>query len=334
MSAAPPPLPASPPGASTPGARPWAWVGVLAGPARRVGSSLVAAMGALVLVSLFLHLVPGDPIDVMLGEQAASIDREALRRSIGLDQPWYIQLWTFARDLFTGELKTSLPPFQRPIVPQLLAALPNTLLLTAASMFVAVLIAIPLGVFAAARKGSWVDQTAMGVAVGGVAMPRFWLGPMLIVIFAIKLDWLPVSGAEGLPHLILPAITLGTALAAFLSRMTRASVLDTLREEFVTVARAKGLAGHVVLWKHAFRNALLPIITVLGLEFGMLLGGAIVTEKVFAWPGMGTLLLHGIERRDYNLVRATVLVFTLSYVIVNALTDVAYALVDPRVRKR
>lgn len=331
---APVPPPAVSPGASTPGARPWTWVSALGGPLRRLGSSLLAALGALVLVSVFLHLVPGDPIDVMLGEQAASIDREALRRAIGLDRPWYVQLWTFTRDLFTGELKTSLPPFQRPIVPQLLAALPNTLLLTGASMAVAIGIAIPLGVAAAARKGTWVDQAAMGVAVGGVAMPRFWLGPLLIVLFAIKLDWLPVSGAGSLQHLILPAVTLGTALAAFLSRMTRASVLDTLQEEYVTVARAKGLAGRVVLWKHAFRNALLPIITVLGLEFGMLLGGAIVTEKVFAWPGMGTLLLHGIERRDYNLVRATVLVFTLSYVVVNALTDLAYALADPRVRRR
>jgi ABC-type dipeptide/oligopeptide/nickel transport system permease component len=301
---------------------------------RRVGSSLLAAFGALLLVSLFLNLVPGDPIDVMLGEQASSVDREALRRAVGLDLPWYSQLWRFASELVTGELKTSLPPFQRPVLPQIATALPNTLVLAGASMVVAILIAIPLGVFAAAKKGQRVDHLAMGVAVAGVALPRFWLGPMLIILFAIKLDWFPVSGAEGVRHLVLPAITLGTALAAFLSRMTRAAMLDTLREEYVQVARAKGLASNLVLWKHAFTNALLPIITVLGLEFGTLLGGAIVTEKVFAWPGMGTLLLHGIEKRDYNLVRATVLVFTLSYIAVNALTDVAYSLVDPRVRKR
>jgi peptide/nickel transport system permease protein len=157
---------------------------------------------------------------------------------------------------------------------------------------------------------------------------------MLIILFSIKLGWLPVSGADSLQSLILPAITLGTALAAFLSRMTRASMLDTLREEYIRVARAKGLSSTVVLFKHALRNALLPLLTILGLEFGALLGGAIVTEKVFAWPGMGTLLLTGIERRDYNLVRATVLMFTLAYVAVNALTDVAYGLADPRVRKR
>jgi peptide/nickel transport system permease protein len=262
------------------------------------------------------------------------VDREALRRAVGMDRPWYAQLWTFSKDFATGELRTSLPPFQRKVLPAIGEALPRTLQLTVASLLIAVAIAIPLGVTAAARKGSAVDSAAMGVAVTGVALPRFWLGPMLIIVFALWLDWLPVSGAESWRHLVLPSVTLGTALAAFLSRMTRAAMLETLREDFVNVARAKGLHPRVVLWKHAFRNALLPILTVLGLEFGSLLGGAIVTEKVFAWPGMGTLLLTSIEKRDYNTVRATVLVFTLCYVVVNSLTDVAYALVDPRVRRR
>ncbi|MFL5348805.1 MAG: ABC transporter permease [Hyalangium sp.] len=301
---------------------------------RRVVSAAIAVVGALLLISLFLNLVPGDPIDVMLGEQSAEVDREALRHAVGMDQPWYAQLWTFTKDFATGELRTSLPPFQRKVLPAIGAALPKTLQLTVASLLIAVIIAIPLGVAAAARKGTAVDSAAMGVAVAGVALPRFWLGPMLIIVFALWLDWLPVSGAESWSHLVLPSITLGTALAAFLSRMTRAAMLETLREDFVAVARAKGLHPRVVLWKHAFRNALLPILTVLGLEFGTLLGGAIVTEKVFAWPGMGTLLLTSIEKRDYNTVRATVLVFTLCYVVVNALTDVAYTLVDPRVRRR
>ncbi|MBN1207904.1 MAG: ABC transporter permease [Myxococcaceae bacterium] len=301
---------------------------------RRAVSASIAVVGALLLVSLFLNLVPGDPIDVMLGEQASEVDREALRRSVGLDQPWYTQLWTFTRAFVTGELRTSLPPFQKKVLPAIGEALPKTLLLTLASLLISVALAIPLGVAAAARKGTAVDSAAMGVAVAGVALPRFWLGPMLIIVFALWLDWLPVSGAESWRHLVLPSLTLGTALAAFLSRMTRAAMLETLREDFVTTARAKGLHPRVVLWKHAFRNALLPILTVLGLEFGGLLGGAIVTEKVFAWPGMGTLLLTAIEKRDYNTVRATVLVFTLCYVLVNALTDVAYTLVDPRVRRR
>ena len=301
---------------------------------RRLVSAAVALVGALLLVSFFLHLVPGDPIDVMLGEQATEVDREALRRAIGLDQPWYLQLWSFTRDMLTGELRTSLPPFQKKVLPAIGAALPHTLLLALAAMVVAVLLAIPLGVAAAARRGTVVDTAAMSVAVAGVALPRFWLGPVLIILFSLKLDWLPVSGAGSWRHLVLPAFTLGTALAAFLARMTRAAMLEALREDYITAARAKGLGPREVLWRHAFRNALLPILTVLGLEFGALLGGAIVTEKVFAWPGMGTLLLSAIEKRDYNTVRATVLVFTCCYVLVNALTDVAYALVDPRVRRR
>lgn len=301
---------------------------------RRLFTSLLSVGGALVLVSLFLNLVPGDPIDVMLGEQAGQVDRAALRHAIGLDLPWWQQLIHFVRDLCTGKLTTSLPPFQRRVLPQIAEALPRTLELAAAAMLIAVVIAVPLGILAAARKGTTIDQAAMGAAVTGIALPRFWVGPMLIILFSIKLGWLPVSGADSLQSLILPAVTLGTALAAFLSRMTRASMLDTLREDYVRVARAKGLSANVVLFKHALRNALLPLLTILGLEFGALLGGAIVTEKVFAWPGMGTLLLTGIERRDYNLVRATVLMFTLAYVLVNALTDVAYGLVDPRVRRR
>src|SRR5262252_900703 len=291
-------------------------------------------VGALLLISLFLNLVPGDPVDIMLGEHAALVDRQALRHAVGLDQPWYGQLWSFSKSLVTGELRSSLPPFQKKVLPQIAAALPNTLLLAFAAMAIGVTLALPLGVLAAARSHSAIDHLAMALSVAGVALPRFWLGPMLIILFAIKLDWLPVSGADSPRNLILPSVTLGTALAAFLSRITRASMLDTLREEYVTVSRAKGLSPSAVLWKHAFRNALLPIITVLGLEFGALLGGAIVTEKVFAWPGMGTLLLTGIEKRDYNLVRAVVLVFTLSYVAINTLPDLVYAAVDPRVRHR
>jgi ABC-type dipeptide/oligopeptide/nickel transport system permease component len=302
--------------------------------ARRSAGSLAAALGALVLVSLFLNLVPGDPVDVMLGEQAADVDRTALRHAVGLDLPWYAQLGRFAKDLATGELRTSLPPFQRKVLPQIATALPRTLLLAVAALAVALALALPLGVGAAANRGRAVDHAAMGIAVLGVALPRFWLGPMLIILFALRLDWLPVSGAESPRHLILPALTLGLALAAFLSRITRASMLDVLGEDYIVVARAKGLSRAAVLWKHALRNALLPVVTVLGLELGALLGGAIVTEKVFAWPGMGTLLLTGIERRDYNLVRATVLAFTLCYVAVNALTDWVYGVLDPRVRTR
>lgn len=299
---------------------------------RKAAATALAVVGAVALVSLFLDLVPGDPVDIMLGERAAAVDREALRHAVGLDRPWYAQLAIFTKELCTGELRSSLPPFQKKVLPLVVSALPHTLLLAFAAMLIGVLIAVPLGVLAAARRGSAIDHLAMGIAIAGVAIPRFWLGPMLIILFAIRLDIFPVSGAGSLRHLVLPAVTLGVALAAFLSRITRASMLEVLGEEYVMVARAKGLSRARVIWKHAFRNALLPILTVLGLEFGTLLGGAIVIEKVFAWPGMGTLLLNGIGARDYNLVRVVVLAFTLSYLAVNALTDLAYAVVDPRVR--
>lgn len=301
---------------------------------RRLGSAVLALVGALLLVSLFLSLVPGDPIDILLGEQAMQVDREALRHAVGLDEPAPVQLWRFTTALLTGELRSSVPPFQKKVLPMIGAALPFTLQLALAALGVAVLLAVPLGMLAAARRGSAVDALAMGLAVTGVALPRFWLGPMLIILFALKWDWLPVSGAGSWRHLVLPALTLGCALAAFLARMTRTALLEALREDYVTVARAKGLSAWQALWRHALRNALLPLVTVLGLEFGTLLGGAIVTEKVFAWPGLGTLLLGAIERRDYNTVRATVLVLTALYVLVNALTDAAYSRVDPRVRRR
>lgn len=301
---------------------------------KRLWTGPLSAVGALILVSVFLTLVPGDPAEVLLGEQSTEVDREALRQAIGLDQPLHVQMWRFTRDLVTGELRSSVPPFQEKVLPKLWAAFPNTLLLAVSGLLVAIGLALPLGVFAASRRGRLADRAAMGFAVAGAALPRFWIGPVLIIVFAIQLDWVPVSGTGSVRHLILPAITLGTALAAFLSRLTRASMLEALSEEYVTVARAKGLSESQVLWKHAFRNALLPIVTVLGLEFGGLLGGAIVTEKVFAWPGMGTLMLSGIERRDYNLVRAAVLAFTFCFVAANVLTDLAYAWIDPRVRKR
>jgi len=299
---------------------------------KRVWSTAVTAAGAVLLVSLFLNAVPGDPVDVMLGEQSSTVDREALRHAVGLDLPWYRQLGRFTRELATGELRTSLPPFERKVVPQILHALPYTFALALGALLVALALAIPFGVSAAAHPGGWTVRAAMAASVAGAAVPRFWLGPMLIILFALKLDWLPVSGADSPAHVVLPAVTLGTALAALLSRMTRASMLEALGEDFVRSARAKGASPRAVLWRHAFSNALLPVVTVLGLELGALLGGAIVTEKVFAWPGIGTLLLNGIQQRDYNLVRGCVLTLTLSYVAINALTDWLSGRLDPRVR--
>jgi len=295
------------------------------------GGSLV---GAFLLVSGFLFLVPGDPLDLLLGEQASQVDRAALRSAMGLDLPWYAQLWAFARDFVTGRLHSSVPPFREAVWPQIARALPQTALLTAAALLLAVAVAVPAGTLAAARRGRAVDAGATAGAVAFAALPRFWLGPMLIVLFALRLQWLPVSGSGSLGHLVLPAVTLGLPLAGFLTRITRGAVADALAEDHVRTARAKGLSGSAVVLRHALPGALVPLLTVLGLELGALLGGAVVTEKVFGWPGMGTLLVSSIERRDYNAVRAVVLVVTSIYVLVNALADLAVAAVDPRARAR
>lgn len=301
---------------------------------RRLGGAAVSLLGAFLLVSCFLWLVPGDPVDLLLGEEASGVDREALRAAMGLDRPWYAQLWAFARDLVTGQLRTSVPPFREPVWPMIARALPNTALLTSAALLIAVAVALPLGLYAATHRGRAVDAAATTAAVAGAAVPRFWLGPMLIVLFSLRLGWLPVSGADSAWHLVLPALTLGLPLAGFLSRMTRGAVAEALAEDHVRTARAKGLAEWAVVWRHALPGALGPLITILGLEFGALLGGALVTEKVFAWPGMGTLLVTSIERRDYNAVRAVVLVVTSVYVAANALADLLVARVDPRLRRR
>jgi peptide/nickel transport system permease protein len=301
---------------------------------RRLLGAAGSLAGAFVLVSSFLFLVPGDPVDLLLGEQATAVDRAALRTAMGLDQPWYAQLWGFARDFATFRLRSSVPPFREPVWPQIARALPQTALLTGAALLLALCVALPAGTAAAARRGRALDATATAGAVAFAALPRFWLGPMLIILFALRLKWLPVSGAGSFAHLLLPAATLGLPLAGFLTRITRGAVADALAEDHVRTARAKGLPEWAVVLRHALPGALVPLLTVLGLELGALLGGAVVTEKVFSWPGMGTLLVTGIERRDYNTVRAVVLVATSLYIVINALADAAVAAVDPRARAR
>jgi len=299
---------------------------------RRTVATLVSLVGVTLLVTLFLHLIPGDPIEVMLGEQAADVDREALRAAIGLDRPVHEQYLTFIADMLGGELRTSLPPFQDRVMPSIAWHLPRTMVLAVASMLFAIAIGVPLGVVSARRPGSATDRAAMFFSLLGVSLPRTWLGPVLILVFAIRLDWLPPFGIVGPHSLILPAVTLGLAMTAMLARMTRASMLDVAREDFVTTARAKGLAEAIVARRHVLRNALVPVVTIIGLQFGAVLTGTIVTEKVFDWPGLGSLLLEAISKRDYNTVRATVLVFAVLYGLVNLLTDLAYGLVDPRIR--
>ncbi len=298
---------------------------------QRLGASLLVVLGVVLAVFLLIHLIPGDPVDVMLGESAPAADREALRHALGLDRPLGVQLMRYLEGLARLDLGQSLHN-RRPITELLAERLPATLQLALVALVVTLCLALPLGLVAAARRGSIWDRTAMGFSLLGVSIPNFWLGPLLILVFSLWLGWFPVSGRDAPGSVVLPALTLGLSLAAILSRMVRSSLLEVLGEDYVRTARAKGLAGRQVMLFHALPNALLPVITVIGLQLGALLGGAVITETIFAWPGIGLLTVEAIQSRDYPVVQACVLVIALSYVLVNTFTDLLYAWIDPRIR--
>ncbi len=297
----------------------------------RLSSAILVIIGVICTVFLLIHLIPGDPVEVMLGESAHPADRAALRAALGLDLPVQEQLVNYFRGLARVDLGTSLHS-QRPITDILAERVPATLELAVYALLFAVIIAVPLGVVAAIRKDSMLDVGAMSFSMLGVSIPNFWMGPILILIFSLWLGVTPVSGRGGAEHVILPAITLGTALAAILARMVRSSLLEVLNEDYVRTARAKGLPESRVIWRHAMRNAWLPVLTLLGLQLGTLLGGAVITETVFSWPGLGSLLVESIQKRDYPVVQGCVLVISLAYVVVNTLTDLLYVVIDPRIR--
>ncbi|VFM95681.1 MAG: peptide/nickel transport system permease protein [Candidatus Kentron sp. G] len=298
----------------------------------RIASAAVIVFGVVCLVFLLIHLVPGDPVEVMLGESAQPAEREALRESLGLNRPIGVQLVRYLNGLLHLDLGDSLHA-KRPVGEMLAERIPATMLLALAALAVAVSIAIPLGALAAVRRNTAWDRSAMGFAMLGISIPNFVMGPILILIFAVWLQWLPVSGREeGIASLVLPAVTLGTALAALLSRMVRSALLEVLGEDFIRTARAKGLREVVVIFRHGLPNAALPIITVLGLQLGTLLGGAVITEMVFSWPGLGQLTIEAIGQRDYPVLQGCVLVISLSYVGINTITDLVYAGLDPRIR--
>jgi len=298
---------------------------------RRLLLAVPTVFGVITLVFLLIHLVPGDPVDVMLGETARAADKVRLRHQLGLDRPLPVQYARYLRHLAAADLGRSLHS-GRPVRRMIVARYPATLELAAGALLVAVLLAAPLGVIAAARPGSPLDALCRGVAIAGASMPNFWLGPLLILIFAIALEWAPVSGRGGLQHLALPALTLGMGMAAVLTRMLRATLLDRLGDDYIRTARAKGASEPRVLLTHALRNAVLPVVTVLGLQAGALLAGAIITETIFAWPGIGRLTLLAIQTRDYPLVQGCMLVIALTYVIINLCTDLLYGVIDPRLR--
>jgi len=288
-------------------------------------------LGVATLVFALIHLIPGDPVRTMLGDSASDESIIELRGKLGLDRPLYQQYGMFLRDLAHGDLGTSLRT-NEPVASAIAARMPATFELAAASMIVAIVVAIPLGILAAACAGTFIDHLATTLALLGISIPNVWLGPLLAIIFAVELGWLPVSGRGTVGQLVLPALTLGAPLAAVLARMTRASVIDELRELYVTAARARGLSRTRAVLKHAFRNSLIPIVTVLGLQCGAVLTGAVITETIFAWPGVGRLLIQSIGFRDYPLVQGCILLIAVTYVTVNLLTDLAYGLLDPRIR--
>jgi len=298
---------------------------------RRVFLAVPVLLGVATLVFSMIHLVPGDPAQAMLGDGAAPQDVAELRTSLGLDQPLLTQYVSFLRHAITGDLGKSFRTGQ-PVTTMIVERVPATAELAFAAMTVAILIAIPLGVIAAVWRGTIVDFGAMTFALAGVSIPNFWLGPILAIVFAVELGWLPVSGRGTLAHLVLPAISLGLALAAILARMTRASLLDELSELYVRAARARGVSRTAAIASHALRNSLVPLLTIIALQFGAVLTGAVITETIFAWPGIGRLLIQSIGFRDYPMVQGCILLIAVTYVTVNLVTDLMYGFLDPRIR--
>ncbi|MDH5526731.1 MAG: ABC transporter permease [Nitrospirota bacterium] len=300
---------------------------------RRLTTLIPVLLGVLTAVFLLIHMIPGDPVEVMLGEMALPADREALRVQLHLDQPLAVQYGHYLVGVLTGDLGTSMHS-GRPVLEMVAERVGPTFLLTLAAMVVAISVALPLGLISALKAGTAVDHTAMVGALLGVSMPNFWLGPLLLLAFSVHLGWLPLGGLDGPLSFILPAITLGTAMAAILTRMVRASLLEVMDREFVRAALAKGLTRWQVMARHVLANALIPVITVLGLQFGALLAGAIITETVFSWPGLGRLTVEAIQTRDYPVVQGCVMFICLGYLAASLLTDICYAAADPRVRLR
>ena len=300
--------------------------------ARRVLMGLLTLWIVTVVVSLLIHLVPGDPVRIMYAQSQSTGPEqiEAKRHELGLDRPIYVQYLTYMNNVLHGDLGKTIRG-EQPVLTLLMLRLPNTILLTVASLLIAILLGGTLGFFSAYFRGTWFDTAAMGLAITGIAMPSFWLGLLLMFFFSVRLGWLPVGGT-GLESLVLPALTLGLVSGAVLARLIRSSMLDVLAQDYMRTARAKGLAEPVVLARHALKNSLIPIITMLGLQVAYLLGGAVVVENVFAWNGVGRLAVQAILQRDFPLIQGFVLMLAVIVISVSLAVDILYAVVDPRIR--
>jgi len=305
---------------------------------RRLLQTVPVLFGVSLLAFAIMHVVPGDPVRLIAGPDAPESVVQRVRAELGLERPLYVQYASFLGRAIQGDLGRSLRS-RAPVIDEILTRFPATLELTTVSMLMAVAVGLPLGLLAAVRRSTWVDYLSMGASLSSLSMPIFWVAIVAIWLFSLQLGWLPVSGRagpvwqwEGLRHIVLPAATLATTSVAIISRLTRSGMLDVLGREYVTTARAKGVSPLGVVGKHALKNALIPVVTVLGDQFGRLLGGAILTETVFSWPGMGRYLIDAISQRDYPAVQGAILVFAAAVVIINLLVDVSYGVVDPRVR--
>ncbi len=299
---------------------------------RRFLQMIPIAFGILTLVFSLIHMIPGDPAVQIAGEGARAEDVVAVRKALGLDQPLWTQYVHYVTHVLRGDLGTSFQT-NTSVAEQIKTRYPATIELAFGSMFVALLVAFPLGIISAIYRNSWIDNLARFFALIGVSMPSFWFGPLLIIAFAINHEWFPVSGRDaGLRSLVLPSLTMGLALSAILTRMIRISLADELTQLYVTTAVAKGVTRAQAIFRHALKNALIPVITVLALQFGSLLTGAIITEQIFSWPGLGRLLLTSISTRDYPQVQASILVIALTYILVNFASDLLYGVVDPRIK--
>ncbi|MDO5718516.1 MAG: ABC transporter permease [Tissierellia bacterium] len=290
-------------------------------------------LGVTFIVYFIMYLTPGDPAKISLGENAPEEQVEKKREEMGLNDPFIVQYFRFVKNAMKGDFGRSYDT-KKPVFDEVFSRFPATLKLTIAGIILAVLIGIPVGIISATKQYSAVDYSTMILALLGVSMPNFWLGLMLILLFSVKLGVLPSGGAGTLKHLILPAITLGTGVAAIITRMTRSSMLEVIRQDYIRTARAKGVPENVVINKHALKNALIPIVTVIGLQFGYLLGGAVLTETVFAWPGVGRLLVEAIKRKDTPTVLASVVFLSVTFSIVNLFVDILYAYLDPRIKSQ
>ena len=300
---------------------------------KRVFMALVTIFVTTIAVTFLIHLVPGDPVQIMYAQSQGTTPEQldAIRARLGLDEPLPVQYLAFLGRLLEGDLGYTIRG-QQPVLELLLERLPNTLALAGAAMAIAIAIGLPVGFFAAYRRGTWTDSSLMIVAIAGVSIPHFWLGLMLMFLFAVNLGWLPVAGT-GPANLILPALTLGLSNAAIVARMTRSSMIDVMGQDFVRTAHAKGLPKAMVLNAHVMRAGLIPIVTMMGLQFTHMMGGAIVVENIFAWNGIGRLAIDAIFQRDYPLIQGFILVFATTVVIVSLLIDLVYAVLDPRIRR-